>query len=110
MPHLFQNGVAVVAGNGVLAIGLVLWGRALRGRVRSPRNTFTSPEFVIGGICFGLAVLDLVVAVGPGRHLPVFSSLSMISSVDFLVSAICYAICGGALVLSVWRTRHGVEE
>lgn len=100
MLHLVQPGLAVIVGNAALAVGLVIYGRT-----RPARRSTRSFELILGVICLALAGLDVAIAVGPGGQLPLLADLSAIPPVDFYISAFCYLVCGGALLLDARPPR-----
>jgi hypothetical protein len=65
------------------------------------RRKFT--RLTVGMICVLLAALNLLVALGPGRNIPLLSGVEVVSAAAFYVSAGCYVVGGWALLRSAWH-------
>jgi hypothetical protein len=100
MFDLSQPGWEVIVVNAGLAAGLVIYGRR-----RPTRRPSRYLELILGVVCFALAALNVAIAAGPGRRLPILANLTAIPARDFYLSAFCYSICGGALLLGRRQSR-----
>ena len=105
MADLITPGLAMMAVNAGLAFGLVMCGRTRQTPVRDRARYFKFPELISAIVCLALAAFNFAIAAGPGRQMTIVAGLAAVPAVDFYVSALCYALCGGALVLAALPAR-----
>jgi hypothetical protein len=90
-----MSSLALILANALIAAGLVL--QPPMTGIRAQHHAF-SAQLPAGILCLVLALLNILVALGPARYGLFAGAAQVVSPVAFWISGTCYALCGIVLL------------